>query len=131
MLFQVQIPVFEQLLLDPFARYLLPVVGLHLHPSASMQVAEVATDSFEVLPSPAEHFDHDFRGPAYCARDQFDLGWRQAIAPTRSPPGIAGDVQQRSAMPNLNESSRHVPAPMRPRSLSATPLRGRGVLPPP
>jgi len=50
MLFQVKIPVSEQLLLDPFARQSLTVVGLDFHLSASIQVAEMATNSFEVCP---------------------------------------------------------------------------------
>src|ERR1700730_9961022 len=131
MLFHVEIPVFEQILLDPFARQSLTVVGLDFHLSASIQVAEMATDSFEVLPSPAEHFHHDLRSPACRTSNQLDLVWRQAIASTWPPPGIARDIQEGSAASDVNESFRHVPAPKKSGWPSAAPSRDLGVLPPP
>jgi hypothetical protein len=73
MLFQIQIPVLQQFLLDPMARQPPTIVRLDFHLSASIQVTEVATDAFEILPSPGEHLDHDFRSPADRATDQLDL----------------------------------------------------------
>ena len=54
MLFQIQIPIFEQLLLDSLTRQVPTVVRLDVQLSSSIQIAEMATDCFEVLPSPAE-----------------------------------------------------------------------------
>src|ERR1700683_4924396 len=113
MLFQIQIPVFEQLLLDTFARQSLTVVGLDIHFSPSIQIAEMTTDRFEVLPSPAEHFDHDLRSSGYRARDQLDLVLRQAVSPTRAPAGITGDIEEGLGPSDINESSRHAPSPRR------------------
>src|SRR5580693_2982476 len=131
MLFQVQIPVLQKLLLDPFTRQSLAIVRLDVHLSSSIQVAEVASYRFEILPSPAEHFDHDFRSPAYRATNQLDLVLRQAISSTWSPPGVARDVEERPAAADLNESSGHGPAPTRPGWPIATPSRGCEDLPPP
>src|ERR1700680_785100 len=131
MLFQVKIPVVHPPPLDPSARQSLTVVGLDFHLSASIQVAQMATDSLEVLPSPAEHFHHDLRRPACRTSNQLDLVLRQAIASTWPPPGIARDIQERSGASDVNESSRHVPAPKRSGWPLAAPSRGREVLPPP
>jgi len=73
MLFQIQVPVFEQLLLDPFARQSLTVVSFDIHLSTPIQVAEMAANGFEILPSPAENFDHDLRSATDRATNQLDL----------------------------------------------------------
>ena len=59
----------------------------------------MATDSFEVLPSPAQHFDHDFRSPAHGASDQLDLVLRQVVPAARPAAGIGRDVQERLRAP--------------------------------
>ena len=65
MLFQIQIPVFQQLLLDPFARQASDRRRSRSPPlPLDSGRPRWRPDGLEVLPSPAEHFDHDFRSPA-------------------------------------------------------------------
>src|SRR5207253_755481 len=105
-------------------------VGLDVHLSPSIQVAKMANDSFEVLPSPTEHFDHHFRSTADRATNELYLGLRQVITPARPAASVGRNVEQRLG-PKINESSGHVPAPNSADWPSARPSRGPGVLPPP
>jgi hypothetical protein len=72
-LFQIQIPVLQQFLFDPFTQQVLTAVGLEFHLASSVEVTEVATHCLEVPPSPAENFDHDLRSTTDRATNQLDL----------------------------------------------------------
>jgi hypothetical protein len=72
----IQVPILQQLLLNPLPRQSLPIVGLDVYVAATIEVAEVATDAFEILPSPAKHLDHDLRSAAHRATDQLDFALR-------------------------------------------------------
>src|SRR5580700_8441788 len=111
MLFQIQIPVFQQLLLDSLTPWALTVVGLDVHLSSSIQVAEMTPDSFEVLPSPAEHLNHDFGRASRGALNELCFVMRQVVPATRPATGVAGDIEQRLPAPDVNESYRHTPVP--------------------
>src|SRR5205807_7842944 len=109
---------------DPFARQALTVVGLDGHLSSSIQVSEMTPDSFEVLPSTAQHLDHDFRRASHGALNELCFVMRQVVPAIRPATGVAGDIQERLPAPDVNESCRHTLVPTSSGLPEVTPSRG-------
>src|SRR6516165_4609980 len=85
----------------------------YVHLPAPTEVCNVTAHCPEVLPTPTEHFNHDFRRSTHGACNQLYLFLRQGVPATRTTTRVAGDFQKRLSVPDFNESSRHALAPMR------------------
>src|SRR3954470_18093471 len=88
----VEIPIIQQLSLNVVPCEPLPVIGLDLELTPTIQIPEVCTNRLQALAATRQDFDYDFRCPAHRPRDQRDFLWADSVPTLRPAPRVTRNI---------------------------------------